>query len=320
MSANTTTRPRNFAGADAGSIEHTNDQTRARLSGNLDTLQARLTPSQLVDQAVAYLRTDNGKRFTRNLGTSVRENPMPAAVTGIGLAWLMVSNGMRASGMRPGGPMHIHDRAHHAGMAITRRPDEAEHEHRARVDDARGTVLGVTRRQSEPADSYSSRISDAMDTAKSWAATMQSSASDSMGAASERMSSMGGQAGSSAQAMLGQARDGLASTIAGNPMLLGALGVTAGAVLGALLPHLDAEDALLGDAGRSVNSMAHDAIEGAMRKGEHVVDATTSAVQKAAGEQGLTPDEAANAGTDVAHRARTVAEAALEAGTGALKE
>src|SRR5260370_1273060 len=54
-------------------------------------LQQHRTPGQILDDVMAYFRDSGGGDFGRNLMTSVRNNPLPAAVTGIGLAWLMVS-------------------------------------------------------------------------------------------------------------------------------------------------------------------------------------------------------------------------------------
>jgi hypothetical protein len=80
-------------------IEEELKVTRARMDHRLGELRERLTPGQLLDDAVDYFRTSGGLDFGRNLMASVRDNPLPVAVTGIGLAWLMLSgaNGSVAS-------------------------------------------------------------------------------------------------------------------------------------------------------------------------------------------------------------------------------
>ena len=80
-------------------IEEELKVTRARMDHRLGELHERLTPGQLLDEAVEYFRTSGGVDFGRNLMASVRDNPLPVAVTGIGLAWLMLSgaNGSVAS-------------------------------------------------------------------------------------------------------------------------------------------------------------------------------------------------------------------------------
>ena len=39
---------------------------------------------------------DNGGDLGRNLGRAVRDNPLPALLTGVGLAWLMAGTGRPA--------------------------------------------------------------------------------------------------------------------------------------------------------------------------------------------------------------------------------
>jgi hypothetical protein len=73
-------------------IERDLDATRSRLGSHLSELQDRLSPGQVLDELMGYFRGNEGAAFGRNLVDSVRGNPMPAALTGIGLAWLMASN------------------------------------------------------------------------------------------------------------------------------------------------------------------------------------------------------------------------------------
>ena len=69
-------------------IEEDLRATRVRMDGRLTELQEHLTPGQILDDVMAYFRDSGGGDFGRNLMTSVRSNPLPAAITGIGLAWL----------------------------------------------------------------------------------------------------------------------------------------------------------------------------------------------------------------------------------------
>lgn len=70
--------------------------TRSHIDRTLDVLTMRLSPSGLVDQAVRTAR-ETGGEFTLNLGRAVRDNPVPTALIGLGLGWLMVS-GRRSNG------------------------------------------------------------------------------------------------------------------------------------------------------------------------------------------------------------------------------
>ena len=82
-------------------IERDLDETRSRLGTHLSELQDRLSPGQILDDLMGYFRSSEGAAFGQNLVANVRANPMPAAITGIGLAWLMASN-PRAGAVPPG--------------------------------------------------------------------------------------------------------------------------------------------------------------------------------------------------------------------------
>jgi ElaB/YqjD/DUF883 family membrane-anchored ribosome-binding protein len=67
------------------------DRTRSDMDATLKAIEQRLTPGQLVDQGLDYLRHSGGREFVANLGGSVKQNPLPVTLVGIGLAWLMAA-------------------------------------------------------------------------------------------------------------------------------------------------------------------------------------------------------------------------------------
>ena len=72
-------------------IEHNLERTRSRMDAAYE-LQERLSPGQVLDDLMGYFRGSEGAVFGRNLMDSVQSNPLPAALTGIGLTWLIVSS------------------------------------------------------------------------------------------------------------------------------------------------------------------------------------------------------------------------------------
>jgi ElaB/YqjD/DUF883 family membrane-anchored ribosome-binding protein len=88
------------------------DRTRSEMDRTLSAIEQRLTPGQLVDQGLDYLRHSGANEFVQNLGGTAKQNPLPVAVTAIGLAWLMAlgrqpaqenySSSTSASGLREG--------------------------------------------------------------------------------------------------------------------------------------------------------------------------------------------------------------------------
>ena len=65
--------------------------TRGDMDQTLKAIEDRLTPGQLLDQGLEYARNSGANEFAHNLGSSVKSNPIPVALVGIGLAWLMAS-------------------------------------------------------------------------------------------------------------------------------------------------------------------------------------------------------------------------------------
>jgi hypothetical protein len=64
------------------------EQQRARLESRIDEIQDRLSPGQLVDEMLAYTKGGGGE-FVASLQRNVTANPLPVALLGVSLAWLM---------------------------------------------------------------------------------------------------------------------------------------------------------------------------------------------------------------------------------------
>src|SRR5690348_18346520 len=78
-------------------LEREAEDNRAQLAQTLDELRDRITPGHLVDQAVDYAKDSGGGMFVRNLGRQTVANPIPVALIGAGMAWLMLANGRRSA-------------------------------------------------------------------------------------------------------------------------------------------------------------------------------------------------------------------------------
>ncbi|WLH97702.1 DUF3618 domain-containing protein [Pseudomonas hefeiensis] len=70
-------------------IEREIDEQRAHISHIVDALGSKFTPGQMLDQALTLVK-GNGSQFFGNLGTTVRNNPVPTVLTTVGLGWLML--------------------------------------------------------------------------------------------------------------------------------------------------------------------------------------------------------------------------------------
>ena len=313
--------------AELGHIERDLDRTRSRLGSHLNELQDRLSPGQVLDDLMGYFRGSEGAAFGQNLVESVRANPLPAALTGIGLAWLMASNprgGTPATyqGISAGGRVRIYgsdaggetydammDRLHAAEREVTRRAGEAEDAFSERLNEARGTAMGLTRDAKETAEAYGARVQDALSSAKqaavdaaqrvkdqvagavSAAGNALSSAAESVGSSASSVArSVGDYAGSAAsqtRRAVGQTGRNALSTITDSPVLLGVLGLAAGALLGALVPQSEQEEQALGGIAGQARRTAEDLAKEGMERGTQVAQAVLEKGRESAEARGL---------------------------------
>lgn len=99
-------------------------RTRDELEKTLVAIEHRLTPGQLVDQGLDYLRHSGANDFVQNLGGAAKQNPLPVALVGIGLAWLM------ALGRQPAqnyGSSMSSSRLHESMASMRDKASEAAH-------------------------------------------------------------------------------------------------------------------------------------------------------------------------------------------------
>jgi ElaB/YqjD/DUF883 family membrane-anchored ribosome-binding protein len=71
-------------------IEREIRSTEVDIARALDLIQEKVSPGAVIDAVVRASR-ENGAEFASNFGRSVRDNPMPIALIGAGIAWLVIS-------------------------------------------------------------------------------------------------------------------------------------------------------------------------------------------------------------------------------------
>jgi hypothetical protein len=72
-------------------LEREAEIARSELAGDLNELRHRMTPGQIVDEAVGYARDTPLAEFVANLGRDIRQNPLPLLLIGAGIAWAMLN-------------------------------------------------------------------------------------------------------------------------------------------------------------------------------------------------------------------------------------
>lgn len=73
------------------------EMQRNRVENTIDEISAKLSPGQLVDELLAYTKGGGGE-FVSTLQRQVTSNPLPVALLGVSLAWLMAKPASTSAG------------------------------------------------------------------------------------------------------------------------------------------------------------------------------------------------------------------------------
>jgi hypothetical protein len=276
--------------AETDRIERELAETRARMDNRLGELQEKMSPAQLVNDAFVYVQGGDGADFTANLISRAKANPLPAALVGVGLAWLMASKHTRSSSERAVNS-DLHIRLNDVERHVVRFEGEDEESYTGRLTEARGRILGITRDASEAPTSYAKRIKDAVASASQ---VLRSTVHDAQDGARQAVAGFGGQPHVQASAangrftgVSGKTKRSLASA-ASSPLTIGALAVAVGAIAGSLLPTLDVEEAALGSLAGKLKNGGRDLAQDVVDRGGRVASETLAAVKDNADAHGLT--------------------------------
>lgn len=198
---------------DAAGLERDIDATRADVRETLAALERRLSLDRLVEMTIGRIR-DRGGEFAGNLTDTAAKNPVPVLLTSIGLGWMMLMS-------RRGG-----DDGAARGAGTRSRVGAA-------FDRAESAASGVGDRLHEA----SARVGEAVDSSR-----------ETLADTAESVRAGVGRAAAATHEQIDYARERMDRMLHEQPLLLGALGIAAGALIGALLPTTEAEDRWLGDA------------------------------------------------------------------------
>jgi ElaB/YqjD/DUF883 family membrane-anchored ribosome-binding protein len=269
----------------------------------------------MMDQALQYMRTSLPADFSSNLATSVRNNPIPVALIGVGIAW------MAMSGRRGSMPRSDDDEYGYAGSSAYMGADDA-------LGSGGYDALGAT----DSGGMYSGTATgtasgtSTMGAVKDKARDLKQQAQSSLGSARERVADtlastrdrvsgtmhstrerMGSTVASARESMhhlsersaqtYGRARDSFSSMVEEQPLILAALGIAAGAAIGAALPRTRQEDQLLGEtrdnlmhrAGETARTYADQAADKARSAVHTVSDKAHQALDQRSGEHAMAP-------------------------------
>lgn len=262
------------------------DADRQRIEDRIDAIQQRMSPGQLVDEVLAYAKGSGGGEYVSNLGKALKANPLPVALIGVSLTWLMAKQGSgsmtpasdkaslqryplysaRGAIRRLGPPEDID------GARYSHFTDDTGQRFKALTDDAgrrAGNFVDATgqayRGFADVTGKQITQIADEagslLDASSGWASEtwqqLKDTASNIGQKVSDAANSASGSASTAGSTLMDQStrlNEAILKQFRDQPLVGGALAFAVGAAIGAALPHTDQEDQALGEVSDSVKA------------------------------------------------------------------
>ena len=305
-------------------------QTRSELSGTIDAIQDRLNPDRLMEQAREQVReqvqehvqeardavrdatigkaedvvrnvSDTATEARSTLMETIRQNPIPAALVGIGLGWLWM-NRQRPPATRWSTPQPT---VRYAAPTTGYRDWGAYADDRGRyydrgqrtsgsaMDQMRDRAGRVTDRVGDAASDAADQVQDTAGRltgqVQDTAGRLADQAGETVGNLTDQVQETAGNLASGAQYQAQRIEDRFQRAMWETPLAVGAAAVALGAVVGLAIPETQQENEWMGEARYTVVDKSQSAAQDTMQKVQGVAEQAGQAAQQAAREQGLTP-------------------------------
>jgi hypothetical protein len=273
------------------------EQTRAQMGNTIDAIEERLSPSRLAQDAKSAVKdatvgkaqqmasdvTDTASDVGNSIVDTIRENPIPAALAGIGIGWLFMS-------MRSGNNNSSRDAQRYRYYGHNMYPTQHAYGSQGNYGQSdgggvMGTVQGAASSAADTAQSAAGQV----------AGTVQDTASqvtDTIGNVAGNAADSLGQMGSQAQYGFYQAENQLERLMRERPLAVAAGTFALGMAVGLAIPETQVEDEVFGEYRQDLAQQAQQVASTTAQKVSNVAEQTVSAAKDAAGnaasQEGLT--------------------------------
>ncbi|MFZ1754355.1 MAG: DUF3618 domain-containing protein [Caldilineaceae bacterium] len=295
--------------------------TRAGMSETLDAIQSQLHPDNLKNQAQEVIRssmTEGANAVVNYLSTNrsqigstvtqaIKRNPVPAALVGLGVGWLLMEgfgdNNPRGNSAPERGPgMGYGSQSMHPyRSAAYSRPSPAPYTTAAQapedsrifagresvhdsVAEANGHVQEAIGSAADSLRHTASQIGESVhDTAENVADQLHETAEQARARAEAWSKQAGNQTaylGENAQQYVQRTGRQVQHTIEDNPVLFGAVAFGVGALIAMMLPETRRENEWMGEAREQVLDTAKEAAQNVAQRAQTVVEEAAPEVQR----------------------------------------
>ncbi len=251
-------------------------ERQSRIGDTLDSLRHRLAPHTLKEQTMNRM-TNRMSSGASSMGDMVRGNPVPLAMIGIGLGWMLLS--------RSG----LDQRIAHSGAVrnVRSRAGSTARYARDTFYSAAGSVRDATEhlydRAGDMAGDAYEQASDAasrMTGGGTYDGRTGGPAGRGMPQAQGRHIPSRGSMTSSMGRQIGHVTTSFWDLVEEHPLVAGVMGVALGAALGASIPATRHEERWVGEYADQVTGMAKEAAQDAIERGTRAAQAAAEAARE----------------------------------------
>ena len=236
-------------------IEREIEETRERMSHNIDALGERLSPRHLKEQAKEAI-TDKARETGSRLSEAFRDNAVPVTMVGIGVTWMLLkrraNNGWdEYSSSTGGGTYRGRERRMmpYGGSSQTFGADYMEEGGRSGIrDKVSNAASKVGEKVSDAAGTVGEKVSGAASSVGHKVSDAASTVADRTGNIARRAGELGTSAKVRATDLGRRARGTAEHQLEDNPLAVAAVAAALGLALGFLLPGTDRENRVMGEA------------------------------------------------------------------------
>ena len=251
-------------------------RTRSQMSETVYAIQGRMEPQYIREQATSQAK-DTAREAGSSVADTIKNNPVPAAMTGagiVGLGWLIASGSggsSASSGRASTGQQSLDDGPHYYG------PSERSYPTYYEEDQYRG--------------SSSSGSSESEGSGRGRAQEAAGQARERAGQVGGQLQDRAGQAGQQAQQQAQRAKGGFQQALQENPLALGALAVGIGAAVGFVVPGTSKENEAMGETRDNLVEQGKQSARQTRERAQKVIEEGRRSAEQEAQRQDLTSDQ-----------------------------
>jgi gas vesicle protein len=287
------------------------DRTRSDMDETFAALDAKLTPKEIGLELWSLFKGGSSTGASK-LWQVAREHPMPAAVVGLGLGWLMVESSRKSDadaydGRDRGNYRGYGTSSYRQGYAGTGYSTYETDEDSGLLSTAKDKVQDVAGSAKDALSSAGDKVSDLAGQAKDQVSGLGHQVADRASTLGHQVTDKASDLRRQAKTQVRRARVGFWQTMEENPLMVGAATLALGVIAGLLVPSTDKEDELMGETRDHLLDQAKEAGQQVLDKSKHVAEAVADKVKEEARNQGLTPEGVVDKVKNVAKEATNTA-------------